>query len=96
MDWRSIWCAGAHRVLAMAVYGISMAKRVDEILKNKMALYWTIGCCVMSFVGAGFLGLTHTLPQVNLYTHGTLVTAMHGHMAFLGCICDVSFINYHF
>jgi nitric oxide reductase subunit B len=24
------------------------------------------------------------LPQVNLYTHGTLVTAMHGHMAFWG------------
>jgi nitric oxide reductase subunit B len=38
----------------------------------------------MSFVGAGFLGFAHTLPQVNLYTHGTLVTAMHGHMAFWG------------
>jgi nitric oxide reductase subunit B len=38
----------------------------------------------MSFVGAGFLGIAHTLPQVNLYTHGTLVTAMHGHMAFWG------------
>jgi nitric oxide reductase large subunit len=24
------------------------------------------------------------LPQVNLYTHGTLVTAMHGHLAFWG------------
>ena len=39
---------------------------------------------MMSFVGAGFLGFAHTLPQVNLYTHGTLVTAMHGHMAFWG------------
>jgi len=39
---------------------------------------------VMSFVGAGFLGFAHTIPQVNLYTHGTLVTAMHGHMAFWG------------
>ncbi|MFN8370710.1 MAG: cbb3-type cytochrome c oxidase subunit I, partial [Bacteriovoracaceae bacterium] len=35
-------------------------------------------------VGAGFLGFAHTLPQVNLYTHGTLVTAMHGHLAFWG------------
>ncbi|MBT4793354.1 MAG: nitric-oxide reductase large subunit, partial [Halobacteriovoraceae bacterium] len=34
--------------------------------------------------GAGFLGFAHTLPQVNLWTHGTLVTAMHGHMAFWG------------
>jgi nitric oxide reductase subunit B len=38
----------------------------------------------VSFVGAGLLGLAHTLPQVNLYTHGTLVTAMHGHLAFWG------------
>jgi nitric oxide reductase subunit B len=38
----------------------------------------------MSFVGAGFLGFAHTIPQVNMYTHGTLVTAMHGHMAFWG------------
>ena len=38
----------------------------------------------MSFVGAGLLGLAHTLPQVNKYTHGTLVTAMHGHLAFWG------------
>ena len=38
----------------------------------------------MSFVGAGVLGFAHTLPQINLYTHGTLVTAMHGHLAFWG------------
>lgn len=38
----------------------------------------------MSFVGAGFLGFAHTIPQVNRYTHGTLITAMHGHMAFWG------------
>ena len=38
----------------------------------------------MSFVGAGFLGFAHTIPQVNRWTHGTLVTAMHGHMAFWG------------
>ncbi len=38
----------------------------------------------MSFVGAGFLGFAHTLPQVNMWTHGTLVTAMHGHLAFWG------------
>jgi nitric oxide reductase subunit B len=47
-------------------------------------MLWTVGCSIMSFVGGGFLGFAHTLPQVNLYTHGTLVTAMHGHMAFWG------------
>lgn len=51
---------------------------------NSTALLWTVGCAIMSFVGAGFLGFAHTLPQVNLYTHGTLITGMHGHMAFWG------------
>ncbi|MBX7083742.1 MAG: cbb3-type cytochrome c oxidase subunit I [Nannocystaceae bacterium] len=70
--------------LGMAIYAISMAKRGGRRHPNKVALSWTVGCAVMSFVGAGFLGFAHTLPQVNMYTHGTLVTAMHGHMAFWG------------
>ena len=51
---------------------------------NKLALFWTIGASIVSFIGAGLLGFAHTLPQTNLYTHGTLVTAMHGHYAFWG------------
>jgi nitric oxide reductase subunit B len=70
--------------LGMAIYAITMAKKGGRNHPNKTALAWTIGCSVMSFVGAGFLGFAHTLPQVNMYTHGTLVTAMHGHMAFWG------------
>lgn len=62
--------------LGMAIYAISMAKRGGRQHPNKTALSWTIGCSVLSFVGAGFLGFAHTLPQVNMYTHGTLVTAM--------------------
>ena len=34
--------------------------------------------------GAGLLGLAHTFPSVNKWTHGTLITAMHGHAAFYG------------
>lgn len=70
--------------LGMAIYGITMAKKGGRKHPNRTALAWTVGCCVMSFVGAGFLGFAHTLPQVNMYTHGTLVTATHGHMAFWG------------
>ena len=70
--------------LGMAIYAIAMAKKGGKNTENKTALLWTIGCSVMSFVGAGFLGFAHTLPQVNMYTHGTLVTAMHGHLAFWG------------
>ncbi|MCA9544742.1 MAG: cbb3-type cytochrome c oxidase subunit I, partial [Myxococcales bacterium] len=70
--------------LGMAMYGIAMARKGGRKHSNRLALVWTLGTCIMSFVGAGFLGFAHTLPQVNLYTHGTLVTAMHGHMAFWG------------
>ncbi|HEY8270510.1 MAG TPA: cbb3-type cytochrome c oxidase subunit I [Pseudobdellovibrionaceae bacterium] len=70
--------------LGMAIYAITLAKKGGRQHPNKTALSWTIGCSVMSCVGAGFLGFAHTLPSVNMYTHGTLVTAMHGHMAFWG------------
>jgi len=70
--------------LGMAIYAITMARKGGRNHPNKIAMRWTLGCAVMSFVGAGFLGFAHTLPQVNVWTHGTLVTAMHGHMAFWG------------
>lgn len=70
--------------LGMAIYALAMAKKGGRKHPNKIALTWSLGCAIMSFVGAGFLGIAHTLPQVNMYTHGTLVTAMHGHMAFWG------------
>jgi nitric oxide reductase subunit B len=70
--------------LGMAIYAIAMMRKGGKPQDNKTAMAWTLGCSVISFVGAGFLGFAHTLPQVNLWTHGTLVTAMHGHMAFWG------------
>ncbi len=70
--------------LGMAGYAIVMMRKGGRNHPNKNALAWTIGCAVMSFVGAGFLGFAHTIPQVNIWTHGTLVTAMHGHLAFWG------------
>jgi nitric oxide reductase subunit B len=70
--------------LGMALYTVTMARRGGRRHDNRVALYWSVGCGIMSFVGAGFLGFAHTLPQVNIWTHGTLVTAMHGHLAFWG------------
>ena len=42
------------------------------------------GSAVFTLFGAGLLGLAHTWPAVNKWTHGTLITAMHGHTAFFG------------
>jgi nitric oxide reductase subunit B len=70
--------------LGMAIWALNMYRKKGKEHPNKIALYWTLGCAIMSFVGAGFLGFAHTWPQVNKWTHGTLITAMHGHMAFWG------------
>lgn len=70
--------------LAMALFAVYMYRKGEKSHPNKIALYWTIGASIVSFVGAGLLGFAHTLPQTNIYTHGTLVTAMHGHYAFWG------------
>jgi nitric oxide reductase subunit B len=70
--------------LGMALFALAMYKKGEKKHPNKTALFWTLGTAITSFVGAGLLGLAHTLPQVNMYTHGTLVTAMHGHLAFWG------------
>ena len=70
--------------LGMALYTVAMSRKGGKPPENRIALLWTVGCGIMSFVGAGFLGFAHTIPQVNMWTHGTLVTAMHGHMAFWG------------
>ena len=70
--------------LGMALYTVAMSRRGGKRPENRVALLWTVGTGGMSFVGAGFLGFAHTLPQVNIWTHGTLVTAMHGHLAFWG------------
>ena len=43
---------------------------------------------VISF-GAGVWGFMHTLPQINLYTHGTQWTSSHGHFAFFGAYATI-------
>lgn len=70
--------------LGMTIYSFMIYNKKVIEHPNKTALTWTLACATMSFVGAGFLGFVHTLPGINIYTHGTLITAMHGHMAFWG------------
>ena len=70
--------------LAMALFAVAMYRKGEKNHPNKMALNWTLGTAIISFVGAGLLGIAHTLPSVNMWTHGTFVTAMHGHLAFWG------------
>jgi nitric oxide reductase subunit B len=68
----------------MAMYAYYAMRRSGLSHPNRMAMHWTIGSAIFSALGAGVLGLAHTWPAVNKWTHGTLITPMHGHMAFFG------------
>jgi len=75
--------------LAMTLWALNMYRKGEKKHPNTVAIYWTLGAAIVSFLGAGLLGLAHTIPQTNLYTHGTLVTAMHGHLAFWGAYASI-------
>lgn len=70
--------------LGMVIYAYMALRRSGLTHPNRMALHWTVGSAVFSVIGAGILGLAHTWPSVNKWTHGTMITAMHAHMAFYG------------
>lgn len=69
---------------AMTIFAFNMINRRRRKHPNKAATLWAMGTAVMAFLGAGVWGFLHTLAPVNYYTHGTQITAAHGHMAFYG------------
>ncbi|MCG6967792.1 MAG: cbb3-type cytochrome c oxidase subunit I [Chromatiaceae bacterium] len=68
----------------MTVFAFNMVNRRRRNHPNKAAVLWAMGTAVMAFLGAGVWGFLHTLAPINYYTHGTQITAAHGHMAFYG------------
>jgi nitric oxide reductase subunit B len=70
-------------VLMVADTFMSMKRRRPEPADH-VTWYWLGGSAVGHLVGAGIWGFAMTLPQINKWTHGTQVTASHGHFAFFG------------
>ena len=68
----------------MTVFAFNMVNQRRREHPNKAAVLWALGTAVMAFLGAGVWGFLHTLAPVNYYTHGSQITAAHGHMAFYG------------
>jgi len=58
-------------------------------ITNTPALAWFFTNAFGNFLGAGIWGFFHTLPQVNIYTHGTQFTSAHGHLAFFGAYATI-------
>ncbi|MDI4634130.1 cbb3-type cytochrome c oxidase subunit I [Pelomonas sp. V22] len=80
----------------MTLFAFNMVQRRKREHPNQAAVLWAVGCAVMGFLGAGLWGFIHTLSPVNYYTHGTQVTAAHGHLAFYGAyvLVVIAMISY--
>ncbi len=65
------------------------AKGGAHAVNNTPAMAWIAINAFGNFLGAGIWGFFHTLPQVNIYTHGTQFTAAHGHLAFFGAYATI-------
>ncbi len=74
----------------MTVFAFNMVNKRRREHPNKVAMLWALGTAVMAFLGAGVWGFLHTLSPVNYYTHGSQITAAHGHMAFYGAYVMIS------
>ncbi len=75
---------------AMVLFTFYMVWKGGRKHPNNAAILWALGCSVFAFFGAGVWGFLHTLANVNYFTHGTQVTAAHGHLAFYGAYVMVN------
>lgn len=80
----------------MTVFAFNMVQRRRRDHPNQAAVLWAVGTSVMGFLGAGLWGFIHTLSPVNYYTHGSQITAAHGHLAFYGAyvLVVITLISY--
>ena len=76
-------------LVAMVVHAVYDSGAHKFKNTNHPALAWLIAHAFGNFFGAGVWGFMHTLPQINLYTHGTQWTASHGHFAFFGAYATI-------
>ena len=76
-------------LVAMVVHSVYDAGVHKLKSANHPAMAWLIAHTFGNFFGAGVWGFMHTLPQINLYTHGTQWTSSHGHLAFFGAFATI-------
>jgi len=82
-------------LLGMVVHAIYDAGSHHMRSTNRPALYWMLAEAFGNFIGGGIWGFMMTLPQINLFTHGTQWTVSHGHFAFWGAYaCGVISVIY--
>src|SRR5579885_3301806 len=82
-------------LLGMVAHAVYDAGTQHMKTTNKPAFYWMMAEAFGNFLGGGVWGFMMTLPQINLFTHGTQWTVSHGHFAFWGAYaCGVISVIY--
>lgn len=77
-------------LLGMVVHAIYDAGMHRMKTANQPAYYWITTEAFLNFIGAGVWGFMMTLPQINMFSHGTQWTVSHGHFAFYGAyVCGI-------
>jgi nitric oxide reductase subunit B len=78
-------------IIAMVIDTFLTQRRQGGVIKDKVVWTFCMGTAIGHLVGAGIWGFAHTLPQINYYTHGSQITASHGHLAFFGAYALLNF-----
>ncbi len=82
-------------LLGMIVHAVYDAGMHRLKTNNRPAFYWITTEAFLNFIGAGIWGFMMTLPQINMFSHGTQWTVSHGHFAFYGAyVCGVIAVLY--
>jgi nitric oxide reductase subunit B len=76
-------------LVGMVVHAVYDSGKHNFRNNNHPAMAWLIAHAFGNFFGGGVFGFMHTLPQINLYTHGTQWSASHGHFAFFGAYATI-------
>ena len=82
-------------LVAMVVHAVYDAGVHRFKNSNHPALAWLIAHAFGNFFGAGVFGFMHTLPQINLYTHGSQWSSSHGHLAFFGAYATINIAMFY-
>jgi len=82
-------------LLGMVVHAVYDAGMHKMKTRNRPAYIWITTEAFLNFIGAGIWGFMMTLPQINLFSHGTQWTVSHGHFAFYGAyVCGIIAVLY--
>ncbi|OGP76718.1 MAG: nitric-oxide reductase [Deltaproteobacteria bacterium RBG_16_64_85] len=83
-------------IILMLVDTVMHVKKREAKILNPLTWTYAVGCAIYHFIGAGIFGFMHTLPQINYYTHGSQVTASHGHLAFFGAYALLNLMTFYY